>query len=198
MKVAASNINIKMHQLFSEQRILGVCLRDRSTAENLCGLHSNLLLNNVQTILVKITIKLILIFLSNSFFNFFMKIKNEKWTAFRFPFFYENEKRMRVLKIQSKTLLNMKMVVKYLNFVFHIEAKTKSNYKILNFVFQFMKNTKWHFRYTTSIAPYDSPESNFDIKIIGYFKRTILLIFRFIKNFIMVTFISNLSLTFVK
>ena len=67
MKVAASNINIKMHQLFSEQRILGVCLRDRSTAENLCGLHSNLLLNNVQTILVKITIKLILIFLSNSF-----------------------------------------------------------------------------------------------------------------------------------
>ena len=30
---------------------------------------------------------------------------------------------MRVLKIQSKTLLNMEMVVKYLNFVYHIEVK---------------------------------------------------------------------------
>ena len=65
-----------------------------------------------------------------------------------FFIFYENEKRMRVLKIQGKTLLNMKMVVKYLNFVFHIEVKTKSNYKILNFVFQFLKNMKWHFGYT--------------------------------------------------
>ena len=60
---------------------------------------------------------------------------------------------MRVLKIQSETLLNMKMVVKYLNFVFNIEVKTKSNYKILNFVFQFIKNTKWHFRYTDSVRP---------------------------------------------
>ena len=77
-----------------------------------------------------------------------MKMKNEKRTVFRFPFFYENEKRMRVLKIQSKTLSNMIMVVKYLNFVFHIEAKTKSNYKILNFAFQFLKNMKWHFGYT--------------------------------------------------
>ena len=81
-------------------------------------------------------------------------MKNEKRTVFRFPFFYENEKRMRVLKIQSKTLLNMKMVVKYLNFVFHIEVKTKSNYKILNFVFQFIKNTKWHFGYTDSQCKY--------------------------------------------
>ena len=46
--------------------------------KNLRGLDKNLLLNNVQTIPVKITIKLILIFLSNAFFNFFMKIKNEK------------------------------------------------------------------------------------------------------------------------
>ena len=36
---------------------------------------------------------------------------------------------LRVLKIQTKTLLNMKMVAKYLNFVFHIEIKTKCNYK---------------------------------------------------------------------
>ena len=72
-----------------------------------------------------------------------MKMKNEKRTVFRFQFFYENEKRMRVLKIQIKTLLNMKMVVKYLNFVYlNIEVKTKSNYKILNFVSQFIKNMK--------------------------------------------------------
>ena len=62
-----------------------------------------------------------------------------------FFIFYENEKQMIALKIQSKNLLNMKMVDKYLNFVFHIEVKTKSKYKILNFVFQFIKNTKWHF-----------------------------------------------------
>ena len=93
-------------------------------------------------------IKLILICLSNSFFNFFMKMKNEKRTVFRFPFFYENEKRMKVLKIQRKNLLNMKMVVNYLNFVFFIEVKSKSKYRIFNFVFQFIKKTKWHFGYT--------------------------------------------------
>ena len=131
------------------------CLHDNFTAENLCGLDTNLLLNNVQAILVKITIKLILIFLSNSFFNSLMKMKNEKWTVFRFPFFCENEKRMRLLKFQSKTLLNMKMVLKYLNFVFNIEVKTKYNYKILNFVFQFIKNTKWHLGYTDSYSPWD-------------------------------------------
>ena len=42
----------------------------------------------------------------------------------------------------------MKIVVNYLNFVFHIEIKTKSNYQFLNFVFQFIKNAKWHFGYT--------------------------------------------------
>ena len=46
----------------------------------------------------------------------------------------------------------MKMVVKYLKFVFHIEVKTKSNYKISNFGFQFIKNIKWHFRYTDSLG----------------------------------------------
>ena len=34
MKVAASNVNIEIHQLFSKQRILG----DHCTAENLRGL----------------------------------------------------------------------------------------------------------------------------------------------------------------
>ena len=70
-------------------------------------------------------IKLTLICLSNSFFNFFIKMKNEKRTVFVFPFSYENEQRMKVLKIQRKNLLNMKMAVSYLNFVFHIEVKAK-------------------------------------------------------------------------
>ena len=80
-----------------------------------------------------------------------MKMINEKRTVFCFPFCYENEKRMRVLKIQNKTLLNMKMVVKYLNFLLHTDIKTKSNYKILNFFFWFIKNMKWHFGYTDSV-----------------------------------------------
>ena len=84
--------------------------------------------------------KLILIFLSNLFFNSFMKMKTNKWTVFRFPFF--------IKKIQSKSLLNLKIVVNYLNFVFRIEIKTKSKYNILNFIFQFIKNRKWHFGYT--------------------------------------------------
>ena len=78
-------------------------------------------------------------------------MKNEKRTVFRFPFFYENEKRIKVLKIQRKNLLNMKMVVSYLNFVFFIEVKAKSKYRTLNFVFQFIKKTKWYFGYTDSI-----------------------------------------------
>ena len=44
----------------------------------------------------------------------------------------------------------MKIVVTYLNSVFHIEVKTKSNDKFLNFVFQFIKNMKWHFGSTDS------------------------------------------------
>ena len=49
---------------------------------------------------------------------------------------------MRAFKIQSKNLLNMKRIDNYLNFIFHIEFKTKSKYKTLNFVFQFIENTK--------------------------------------------------------
>ena len=77
-----------------------------------------------------------------------MKTKNKKRTLFPFPFSYENIKRMKVLKIQTKNLLNMKMAVNYLNFVFRVEVKTKSKDRILNFVFQFIKDTKWHFGYT--------------------------------------------------
>ena len=46
---------------------------------------------------------------------------------------------MRALKIQNKNLLNMKIIVNYLNFIFHIVVKTKSMYKILNFMIQFIK-----------------------------------------------------------
>ena len=74
---------------------------------------------------MKIIIKLIAIYLSNSF-----------------SIFYENEKRMKVLKIQTKNLLSMKMTVNYLNFVIRVEVKTKSKYRILNFVFQVIKKTK--------------------------------------------------------
>ena len=80
---------------------------------------------------------LILIFLSNSFFKFLHE--NEKWTVFRFPFFYENEKRMRALKIRSKNLLNMKMEVNYLNFVFHNEVKVKSSIELWISLFNLSK-----------------------------------------------------------
>ena len=87
MKLAASNANIKIHQLFSKQLILGVAR----------PLHNGK--------------------------------PQEAWheqTVFRFPFSYENEKLMKVLKIQRKNLLNMKMVVSYLNFVFLIDVEAKS------------------------------------------------------------------------
>ena len=70
MKVAASSVNIKIQQLFPK--------RDPCTVENLRGLDTNLLSNNVWNILVKIIIKLIVICLSILLFNSFMKMKNEK------------------------------------------------------------------------------------------------------------------------
>ena len=36
----------------------------------------------------------------------------------------------------------MKVVAKYLNFVFYIEGETISNDKFLNFIFEFIKNAK--------------------------------------------------------
>ena len=62
-------------------------------------------------------------------------MKNEKQVVFRFPFFYGNKKRMKVLKIQRKNLLNMKIVINYLNFAFLIEVKAKSKPRILEFCF---------------------------------------------------------------
>ena len=90
MKVAATNENIKMHQLLSRQRILGVnvtIVEAKISRE----LTRTCFLNNVWIILVKITMNLTLIFINNSFFNYFVKMKNKKRTAQRFPVFYENE-----------------------------------------------------------------------------------------------------------
>ena len=84
-------------------------------------------------------IKLILICLSNSFFNFFIKMKNELYFVFHFFMKMKMKNELKVLKIQRKNLLNMKMVVSYLNFVFFIKVKSNSKYWILNFAFQFIK-----------------------------------------------------------
>ena len=67
--------------------------------------------------------------------------------VFRFPFFYENEKWMKVLKIQRKNLLNMKMVVKsvYRKYNSLLDLKTKRILKIFHFsFFNFKKKIeKW-------------------------------------------------------
>ena len=44
--------------------------------------------------------------------------------------------------MQSKNLLNMKIVINYLNFVFILSVKTKSKYRILNFFFSLSKTRK--------------------------------------------------------
>ena len=76
---------------------------------------------------------------------------------------------MKVLKIQRKNLLNMKMVVSYFNFVFFIEVKAKSKHRILNFVFQFIENTIWHFWYTDSTRIFNyliqSNRTSFEAKL---------------------------------
>ena len=62
-----------------------------------------------------------------------------------FSVFLWKRKTNEGIKIRSKNLSNMKMIVSYLNFVFHIKVTTECKYKVLNFVFKFVKNTKWHF-----------------------------------------------------
>ena len=52
--------------------------------------------------------------------------------------------------MQTKNSLNMNIVVKYLNFTYRIEIKSKSKYKIFNFLFQLIKNTNRYFGYTDS------------------------------------------------
>ena len=53
---------------------------------------------------------------------------------------------MRPLKIQSKSLLNMKMVVNYLNVVFHIEVKASIKFWILFFNLLKTRNGTWDTR----------------------------------------------------
>ena len=99
MKVAASNVNMKYISCFLNNGFW--CPRNHCTVENLTGLNTNWLLNNVKTVLVIMIIKLILICLSNSFFNFFIKIENEKRT-FCLPFFLWKCKTKKDIKNSKK------------------------------------------------------------------------------------------------
>ena len=139
IKVAASNVNIKIHQLFFKKRILGVRVTT-APRKTLGGLDTYWLFNNVYTILVIMIVKLILICLSNSFFNFFIKMKNELYFVFHFFMKMKNEWSIKNSKKESIKHENSSLV-SYLNFVFFTEVKAKSNYRILNFVFQFIKKT---------------------------------------------------------
>ena len=71
---------------------------------------------------MKITIKLILFLLNNSFFSSFMQMKNEKAKL-------KLQKIQRALKIKTKNSLRMKIVVIYSNFTFRIEVKKNLSIK---------------------------------------------------------------------
>ena len=49
---------------------------------------------------------------------------------------------MSALKIQSKNLLDIRIVVNSLNFVFHIRF-SKSKYKIISFIFHFVSDQQY-------------------------------------------------------
>ena len=51
-------------------------------------------------------------------FQFLTENEKRKMKCIWFPIFYKDEKQMIGLKILSKNLLNMEIVVNYLNFVF--------------------------------------------------------------------------------
>ena len=98
IKVAASNnINIKMHHLFFK-RADSFCLHDHCKAKNLSGLGTNLLLNNVQIILVKITIKLVLICVPKVPFLVFNKQKKEiQNLILRFCFYFNTKNEIQAI-----------------------------------------------------------------------------------------------------
>ena len=87
-------------------------------------------------------IKLILICLSNSFFNFFIKMKNELYFVFHF---FMKIKKNEGIKNSKKESIEHENGSQLFDFVFFIEVKAKFKYRILNFVFQFIKKTKLHF-----------------------------------------------------
>ena len=62
---------------------------------------------------MKVTIKIILVFLNNSFFNSSNHENERQKKKLYFIFhFYKNEKQMGALKRKSRNLLNMKVVAK--------------------------------------------------------------------------------------
>ena len=89
-----SSVSLQLQRFYPNTWLLW-CPHKQCTVKNLWGIDKNLLLNNVWTILVKITMKLIQIFFINSYYIPFMKMKNEKRTVLCFSVFYENEKRVR-------------------------------------------------------------------------------------------------------
>ena len=130
MNVSASNISIKIHQLFFKQWILGVqaTVVQRKISGGLTPTFFWIMFRTNKIIL-------------------FWKWKTKNELIF-FSFVYENEKWMRALKWeQSKNLWNMEIIVIYLNFTFHMKVKITFKHKYLNIVLQFIKNTKWHFGY---------------------------------------------------
>ena len=98
MKVAANNVNIKMHHCFLNSEFL-VSAWPLHSGKRQWAWHELVLKQRVDHNVIMI-LKLNLICVNNSLFNFFIKMKNEKRTVIRFPFFYENGKRMKVLKSQ--------------------------------------------------------------------------------------------------
>ena len=55
-----------------------------------------------------------------------MKMKNKKQNVFHFPFFYENKKRMRALKIQSKNFIKRESNSQLFEFHFSSWGKNKT------------------------------------------------------------------------
>ena len=101
-----SSVSLQLQRFYPNTWLLW-CPHKQCTVKNLWGIDKNLLLNNVWTILVKITMKLIQIFFINSYYIPFMKMKNEKRKVFCFSVFYENEKRVRAFFLLFCFLLSL-------------------------------------------------------------------------------------------
>ena len=133
MKVAASNMNIEIHE-----PILGVHVTIVNWFE--------LVLEQCAGHTCEKNHKVNLDILSNLFFNSFMNMKTKNKLHFFFHFFWWRWKMKKSIKKSIKNLLNKKILFNYLNFVFHIVVKTKSKCEIFFFL-EFIKNTKWNFGY---------------------------------------------------
>ena len=78
---------------------------------------------------------MILICLSNSFFKFFIKMKNKKRTVFRISFSYESEKQMKGTKNSKKKSIKHENGSQLFEFRLSYWSKSKSKYRIFEFRF---------------------------------------------------------------